>query len=144
VSRQGLDLIPERLRLDDQALARHHSHLAFQREMVGVLRDSHADGKGRAVPTARNHCGRGGRGDDGAVAGTPILLPNVVLDVIRRLHGGDALGRLALPGQFGQRPATGRTPALIGGQLMPHLDDRQRRLLARPVAWPRRPGRRRR
>jgi len=39
VSRQGLDLIPERLRLDDQPLARHHPHLALQRQMVGVFRD---------------------------------------------------------------------------------------------------------
>jgi hypothetical protein len=69
----------------------------------------------------------------------------VVLDVIRRLHGRDALGRLALPDQLGQGPATGRTVALIGGQLVPDLDDRQGRLLTRPVARSRaaRRGRRR-
>lgn len=31
VPRQGLDLIPERVRLHDQPLARHHPHLALQR-----------------------------------------------------------------------------------------------------------------
>ena len=136
--RQGLDLIPQRLRLDDQALARHHPDLALEREMIGVLRDGHAHGKRRRIPAAGDQRGRRGRGDHGAVARAPVLLPGVVLDVIRRLHRGDALGRLALPDELGERPATGRTPALIRRQLVPHLDDRQGRLLARPVARPRR------
>ena len=144
VPRQRLDLIPERLRLDDQPLARHHPHLALEREMIGVLRDGHAHGKRRRIPAARDQRGRRGRGDHGAVARTPVLLPGVVLDVIRRLHGGDALGRLALPDQLGERPATGRTPTLIRGQLVPDVDDRQGRLLTRPVARPRGPRGRRR
>jgi hypothetical protein len=146
--RQRLNLIPQRLRLDDQPLARHHPHLTLQRQMIGVLRDGHADGKRGRVPTAGDQRGRGGRGDDGAVAGAPILLPGVMLDVIRRLHRGDALGRFALACQLGERPAAGRTAALIRGQLVAHLDNRQGGLLARPVARPRRarrgrPGRRR-
>jgi hypothetical protein len=79
--------------------------------------------------------------DHRPVTCTPIFLSGVVLDVIRRRHRGDALGRLALPDQLGERPTTGRTPALVLGQLVPSLDDRQGRLLAWPVARPRGPGR---
>jgi hypothetical protein len=43
--RERLDLIPQRLGLDRSALARHHPDLALQRQMIGVLRDGHADGK---------------------------------------------------------------------------------------------------
>jgi hypothetical protein len=125
--RQRLNLIPERLRLDDQPLARHHPHLALQRQMIGVFRDGHADGKRGRVPTAGDQRGRGGRRDHGAVARAPILLSGVMLDVIRRLHRGDALGRFALACQLGERPAAGRTAALIRGQLVAHLDKPARR-----------------
>ncbi len=137
--RQRLQLIPERLGLDLQPLARHHPDLAFQRQMVGVLRDRHADGKRRRVAPARDHRRRGRRGDHGAVARAAILLPRVALDVIRRLHRGDAVGGFALPGELGERPAAGRAGPLIRRQLVPHLDHGQGRLLAGTVARSRGP-----
>ena len=112
--------------------------------MVGVLRDGHADRKRRGIPPARDQRGWGGRGDHRPVTRTPIFLSGVVLDVIRRLHRGDALGRLALPDELGERPAAGRTRALIGGEFVSHLADRQGRLLAWPVARAWSSGRRRR
>ena len=145
VPRQCLDLIPQCLRLDDQPLTRHHPHLALKREMVGVFRDGHAHGKRRGIPAAGNQRGRRGRGDHGTVACTSVFLTGVVLDVIRRLDGGDALGRLALPDELGERPAAGRTRALIRRQLVPDVDNRQGRFCPGPVAWSRGPrGRRRR
>jgi hypothetical protein len=146
VPRQRLDLIPQRLRLHDQSLARHHPHLALQRQMVGVLRDCHAHGKGGRVPTARITTGGAGAVTEAPLHAQPVLLSSVLLDAIRRFHAGNALGRLALPDELGRCPATGRTVAVIGRQLVPDLDDRQGRLLARPVARSRGPrwGRRRR
>jgi hypothetical protein len=38
-----IELIPQRLRVDDEAVARHHAHLAFERQMIGVLRHGDAD-----------------------------------------------------------------------------------------------------
>ena len=88
-------------------------------------------------------------GGAGAVTTAPlhahaVLLAGMVLDVIRRLHGGNALGRLPLPDQLGERSATRRTSTLIRGQLVADVDDRQGRLLTGPVAWPWGPGRARR
>src|SRR5690606_1307922 len=34
---EGIDLIPERLRIDQKTITLHASHLALQRQMVGVL-----------------------------------------------------------------------------------------------------------
>ncbi len=137
--RQRLQLIPERLGLDLQPLARHHPDLAFQRQMVGVLRDRHADGEGRRAAPARDLRRLRRRGDHGTVARAAALLPRVALDAIRRLHRGDAVGRLALPGEIGGRPATGRAGPLVRRELMPHLDHGHGRLLARAMARPRRP-----
>jgi len=61
------DLIPEHLRLDDQSLARHDPHLALQRQMIGVFRDGHADGKRGRVPIARISAGGAG-----AVTAAPL------------------------------------------------------------------------
>jgi hypothetical protein len=136
MARQRLELIPERLRFHAEPLARHHPHLAFQREMIGVLgdRDTHGE-RGAVAPTRDHRRGGGGRGDDRAVARTAIFLPDVVLDVIHRLHRGDPLGGFGLSRELGERAAARRAGARVGGQLMPHLDDRQGGLGARAMPW---------
>jgi hypothetical protein len=135
ITRQGVDLIPERLRLDDEALARHHSHLPFEREVIGVLGDRDTHGKRRCIPAARDQRRRRRRGDHRTVAGAAILLSVVVLDLVRELDRGDPLGRLVLSRHRRERTATGGAVPLIRGQLVVPLDDRQ--VWLRPRAMPR-------
>jgi hypothetical protein len=144
VTRERLKLIPERLRIDAQALAGHHPHLTFERQMVGILRDRHAHGKLRCVATARNQLYRTGRRHHCAVAGAAVLLTDVPFDLIRHLHAGDPLGGLGLAGHLAQLAAARGTRALLGGEFVSTLDRRQRGLLAWPVPWLRATARRRR
>ncbi|OLC52232.1 MAG: hypothetical protein AUH43_00615 [Acidobacteria bacterium 13_1_40CM_65_14] len=55
VARNRMKSIPQRLRLDGQAFAAHHAHLALERQVVGVLRDRHADPKLGRIATAGHH-----------------------------------------------------------------------------------------
>ena len=51
--RERRELIPERLRVDREAGARHLLHLPGERQMIGVLRERHADGEGDRVAARR-------------------------------------------------------------------------------------------
>ena len=109
----GVDLIPQRLRLDDEPLPRHHADLAFERQVIGVLGDGHTDAEGRGVAAAGRDLRRPGRGDDGAIARAAVLLAPMLLHVIRQLDRRDPLGVFRLAGHLGERPAARGTPALI-------------------------------
>jgi hypothetical protein len=89
------------LRVDDQPVARHHPHLAFERQMIGVLRDGDADAEFGRIPTAGDHLRRAGRRHHRAVAGAAILLPHVMLDLVRQLDGRDPLRVFRLAGHLG-------------------------------------------
>ncbi len=143
VPRHRVELIPQGLRVDDQPLARHHPHLPFEREMIGVLRDSDGDAEGGRVAASGDHLCGAWRGDHGAVTRTAVLLADVMLDLVRQLHRRDAVGLFGLAGHLGQLAAARRTRPLVRRQLVPHLHGRQRRLRPRPVAGLRRTGRRR-
>jgi hypothetical protein len=58
----------------------------------------------------------------------------MLFDVIRELHGGDALGRLVLARHGGHLAAARRTRALIRRELVTDLDVGQRGLRPRTVA----------
>jgi len=102
--------------------------------MIGVLRDGNAHGERRTVAATGNDGGRRRRRDHGAIARAAVLLPDVVFDVIRRLHRRDPLGGFGLAREFGQCAAARRARTLVRGQLMPDLHNRQGGLRARPVA----------
>ena len=79
---QGVELIPERLRLDRQTLACHDPRLALQRQMIEVLAGGDLDGEVRRVAPAapvgaRREAQRPGRRVDATVARTPIFLAPV-------------------------------------------------------------------
>ena len=131
--REHVQLIPQRLRLDDEPLARHHPHLAFEGEMVRILRHRDTDGEFGRIPTARCQLRRTGRGHDGAVARAAVLLAQVVFDVIRELDRGHTLRRLVLTRHRRHLAATRGAGALIGGELVANLQTRQGRLRARAV-----------
>ena len=130
----------ERLGFDAEPFAPHHPDLPLEGQMVGVLGDGHAHGKRRRCSVPGDHRGRRRCRDHRAVARAPVFLPRMPLHVIRRLHRRDALGGLALPHELGERAAAGGTPALMGGELMPYVDDGQGRLRAGPVPGPREAG----
>jgi hypothetical protein len=134
-----VDLIPQRLRIDHQDLARHHPDLPFEREMIGIFRDGDADPKLRGITTARQDlCGAGCR-HDGTVTMTAILLADVVLDLIRELDRGDPLGRFDLAHHFLQLAAARRALSIVGLEFVPNLHRRQCRLRPRPVSGLSRP-----
>lgn len=80
-----IDLIPERLGIDREALARHHSDLPFERQVIGVLRDGHADPKLRRIPTAREHLRGPRRRHHRAVTTAPIFLSHMGFNLIGSL-----------------------------------------------------------
>jgi hypothetical protein len=89
--RDRIELIPQRLRIDDEPLTGHHAHLAFERQMIRVLRHGHADAKFRRIAAPGNHLRGSGRCDDRPVARAAILLPDVMLDLIREPDDRDAV-----------------------------------------------------
>jgi hypothetical protein len=134
--RDRVELVPQRLRVDHQAVARHHPHLAFERQMIGVLRHRDADAGFGRIPTTGDHLRRAGRRDHRAVAGAAVLLAPMMLDLVRQLDGRDPLRVFRLAGHFGQRaPARGTGP-LIRRQLVADLHDGQGGLRAWPMARP--------
>jgi hypothetical protein len=120
---QGLELIPERLGFDAEPFARHHAYLAFEREMIRVLRHGDAHRERRTVATTRNDGRRRRCRHHRAVAGAAVLLPHVVFDVIGRFDGRNSLGGFGLIRQLGERPAARGAGALVLRQLMPDLHD---------------------
>jgi hypothetical protein len=124
--RHRVELIPERLRVDVQAFSRHHPHLALEGEMIGVLRDRHAHAKFGRIPAAGEDLGGARRCDHCAIARAPVLLADVMLDLVRQLDRRDPLRVFRLARHLGQLAAARRTGALIGWQLMTNLHDRQR------------------
>jgi hypothetical protein len=128
-----VELIPERLRVDRQALARHHRDLPFQRQMIGVFRHGDTGVEFGRIATARRHLHRAWRGDHRAITRAPILLADVMLDLIREFDGRNAVGRFGLAGQLRQRAPAGRALAIRGCQVMTNLDDGKAWLTARAV-----------
>jgi hypothetical protein len=144
VPRDDVELIPEGLRIDRQSLAGHHRDLAFQRQMIRVLRDRHAHAKFRRVAAPRLDLGRPRRCDDGRITAAAVLEPDMPLDVIGELDGRDPLRGLRLAVHLIELAPTRRTLALVGRQLVANLDHRQRRLRPRSMprcGWPLRRGR---
>jgi hypothetical protein len=141
VTRDGLNLIPQRLRLHPQALTGHHPHLALEWQVIDVLRDRDPDAKCRGISASREHLGRPRGRHDRAITAAPILLAHVVLDLIRELDRGNPLGVLRLPRHLRQVTAAGGTLPIIRRELMTNLDDRQRRLRTWPMPRVRRPRR---
>jgi hypothetical protein len=137
-----VELVPQRLGLDHQPFARHHADLAFERQMIKVLRDRHADAEVGRIARPRHHLDRPGGRHDGPVAGTAVLLADVLLELIRQLDRGDALRGFRLSRHLHQLAATRGAPALLRRQLMTDLDNRERGLRARPMARSRRTRRR--
>jgi hypothetical protein len=72
--RRVLDHVPERLRIDDEPLARHRPDLALQRSVIEVLRSGHLDREVDRVARSGEEFHRAGRRLDAPVAGAAVLL----------------------------------------------------------------------
>ena len=144
--RQGVELIPQRLRIDRQPLAVHPPRLALQRQMVQVLVERDLDRERGGVAMAA-HIGpgrepqRAGRGVHAAVARAAVLLPLVLDDHELSLEDGNLLAVLRLPLHLLECPAALRAGPVRGIELVHPLDDRQPGLGGRAMAAA---GRRRR
>jgi len=135
---QELDLVPQRLAVDDQIVGVVHPHLALERQVVQVLRDGHVHGEVHRVPSALDQLERPGRRHRRAAVLTTVLLPSVLAHDELPLDDGDLFGLLALPLPLGQRLTTLGADAIRFIKLVRVLLEGQLRLLAAPVAIARR------
>jgi hypothetical protein len=119
-----VQLIPQRLGIDEETVASHHPHLALQREVVGVLRDGDADSKLRCVAPTGDHLRGARRGHHRPIACAPILLAHVMLDLIGELDRRDPIRRLRLPGHRSQLAAARGALPLLRPEFVTNLDDR--------------------
>jgi len=133
MSGQDEDLVPERLRVDEQAVASHHPALASEREMVGVLADRDRDGEvDRIAPTGEELVWPE-RGVDALAALATVLLPLVANDAVAPLDDVDLVGLLELSCPHLQPPtALGADPVGFV-QDVDGLDDRELGLVAGAV-----------
>src|SRR6266568_7287943 len=131
---EPLDLIPERLRIHDQPLARHGPHLPLQRLMIDVLPGGHLDGEVHRVASAWEELHRARRRLDAAVALAAVLLPLLLRHHEAPLDDGDLLRLLELAGEGSEGLAALRAPQVGVVESEELLHHRQRRLLARTVA----------
>jgi hypothetical protein len=97
VTSDCVKLIPERLRLHGQALPRHHPYLAFEGQMIRVLRDGDADAEFGGIPPAGDDLRGPRRRDHRAVAGAAVLLADMMLDLVRQLDRRDPVRVLVWP-----------------------------------------------
>jgi len=143
---EGLDLVPERLRLDGQPLAPHHAGLALQRQMIAILADRDLDRELRGVALAppigaAREAQRPGRGVHAPVARASILLALVGDEHELPLDDGDLFRVLRLPGHRPEHAAALRARLIRVVEHVHHLDAGQLGLGLGAVPAP---GRRRR
>ena len=127
------ELIPERLRVDREAGARHLLHLPRERQVIGVLRERHADGEGDRVAPAGRELRRAERRLDAPAAAAAVLLPPMADEAEGALDDVDLLGVLGLAVPDGERAAALQALLIGGVEGVDDLDERQRRLRARAV-----------
>jgi hypothetical protein len=131
---QRFDLIPQRLRIDDQALPLHDARLPLEREMVEILRHRDLDRELHRILAALGQLRRPGRGLDAALASAAVLLPLVLATNEPPLEDIRLEGFLELPGPFLKLPAA-LGAGLVGNvELVDLLHDRQLGLLAGAMA----------
>lgn len=139
VAVEGVELVPQCLRVGRESQARHLPHLARQGHMVGVLRDRDRNGEIHGVAAAGDELRGAERRIDARPAPAGVLLAPVADDAKGALDDIDLLGLLVLAGHLAE-PA----PALRAGPIglvecVDDLDMGQRALRARAVArarWP--------
>src|SRR6266511_4971356 len=131
---EPLDLIPERLRVHHQPLARHGPYLPLERLVIEVLADDHLDGEVHRVAGAREELHRARRRLDAAVALAAVLLPLLLHHDEAPLDDGDLFRLLELAGEGGEGLAALRAAQVGVVEREELLHDRQRRLLAWTVA----------
>ncbi len=122
---QGVELVPQCLRPDLEAQARHLSRLSGQGQMVRILGDGHRDCEVHGIPPARDELRRAEGRLNARATPAAVLLPFMADQPKGSLDDVDLLGGLELI-----RPLTKLSPAL-GADLvrliesMNHVDDRQ-------------------
>jgi len=107
---QREQLIPQRLRVDQQTLLAHHATLAVQWQMIQVLVDGDLDGKLHRVAAASSHQVSLGarRRDHRPVALAAVLLPAMHNQLELALDHRDLFGLL------GEEPSVNDCFAMIG------------------------------
>ena len=136
---QGMQLVPEGLRVGREAEARHLPHLACQGQVIGVLRDCHRDGEVHGVAAPGEELRRAERRLDARATPTRVLLALVAHDPEGALDDVDLLGLLVLAGHLAQPAAAlgARPVGLI--ERVDDLDLGELALRARAMAGVRRP-----
>src|SRR5690606_26287432 len=135
VHRDGVDDVPQRLRVDREALAFHDPDLALQRKVVQLLVDDDADGKREVVASPLRHLGhlRGSR-DDRFGARAAIFLALLLAELVLAFDTNDDLAVFGLPVHGLERALTLRAGLLAFIENFEHLDDGQVGLRTRSVA----------
>ena len=133
MSRKGVQLVPQRLRVHDQAGARHLLHLARQGQVVGVLRDGRRHRKLHRVAPARYQLPRPECRLDALAAPARVLLPPVAHDAKRALDHVDLLGLLEVPVPRRELAPALRTRRVRLVEHVHDVDHRQLGLLAPAV-----------
>ena len=127
----GVELVPERLRRDDEAVARQDALLARQRNVVEVLVDGDLDREAQRVATAGRGALRARRGLDAAAAAADVLLLLDSNQSVADLDDVDHLRGLELARHRLEPAAAAGTDSVRLIELERLLDDGQLRLRRR-------------
>src|SRR5437899_7049369 len=133
---QDVELVPQRLRVDDQSLTPHDARLTLQRQVVEVFVHRHLDCERRRVPRAGLELEGAGSGVDAAVAGAAVLLALVLQDREAALHDRDLFRVLGLAVHLDELAAALWADLVGLVELVDDVEDRERRLHPGPVAAP--------
>ena len=128
-----LGLVPERLRVDLQPFPRHDPHLAFERDVVEVLRRYHLDGELRCVAASGLQLRWTQRRLNTPVAAAAVLRAAVLDKDEAPLHDGDLFGFLELPHLL-ERPAASAADPVRLVELVDFLKGGKLRLFFGTVA----------
>ncbi len=137
LSRCCLELVPERLGRNLEALALHTPHLALQRRMVEILRGRYFDGHVRRVTSARDQHRRTECCIDAGLAAAPILLTLDLPNEPGAFHTVDQLALLELTAPFFELAAARGADLVRLVQPVDLFHLFEGRLLSRAVARPR-------